>query len=189
MDDDLKTLQAIRAGDEAALIELMERYREPIFRLAYRYVGNPTDAASLAEATFVKVYFNAHRYRPRAAVKSWVFALARNLCRDFLRRERGPRASLSLSAPPRRPGEAVPLGDTLADRAPHSAASAETRERLQEIQHAIRSLPEKLRFPFVFCVLEGHPQETAAEILETSRKTVESRIYRARQILRAELKD
>ena len=188
MDEDLKTIQAIQEGDEAALVKLMNCYREPIYRLAYRYVGNSADATSLAEETFVKVYFNARKFRARATVKSWVFAIASNLCRDFLRRERWSRATVSLSTGIGDKDESMTLGDTLADDESHTAESVESMERLNEIQTAIHSLPEKLRFPFIFCVLEGHPHEEAAEVLKTTRKTVESRIYRARHELQNRLK-
>ena len=107
--------------------------------------------------------------------------------RDFLRRERRQRHSLSLSATRREEDEATPLSDRIASRELDAAQSTQGRELLSELQQAIRSLPEKLRFPFVFCVLEGNSQEEAAEIIKTSRKTVESRIYRARKQLQATL--
>jgi len=187
MDDDLKTIQAIGTGDEAALAELMDRYREPIFRLAYRYVGNPTDAASLTEETFVKVYFNARKYRARASVKSWIFAIAGNLCRDFLRRERRSRKSVSLSTVIEGHDESITLGDTISDVESNTADSMEGKEQLAEIHAAIQDLPEKLRFPFIFCVLEGHSHKDAAAVLKTTRKTVESRVYRARHELQTRL--
>ena len=188
MDDDYQVILAIRAGDESALVELMRRYREPIFRLAYRYVGNPTDAANLTEETFAKVFFNAGKFRPRGTVKSWIFAITANGCRDFLRREKRNRMTVPLD-PRVEQGDGSTFAEVLPDEARNAAAIAVEKERLLEISNAIQSLPEKLRFPFIFCVLEKHPQEEAASILKTSIKTVETRIYRARRELQARLRE
>lgn len=187
MRDDQAIIKAISEGHEDALVELMGQYREPVFRLAYRYAGNALDAANLAEEIFAKVYFNAHRYRPKATVKSWLFTIAANQCRDFLRRERRHRQSISLSASPLSADDPRPLSERIPGTDKDGAESTESSERLDELRRAIRSLPDKLRFPFVFCALEGHSHEAAAEILHTSRKTVESRIYRARKQLQAML--
>lgn len=181
MDEDLDAITAVRDGDEAGLVALMQRYREPVFRFAYRYAGNATDAQWLTEETFAKVYFNASKFKPSGSVKSWIFAIAANHCRDFLRREKRRRSALSLSSAASEGGPTVE--ETLPDPKRDAAASAMEEERLEEIRQAIQSLPEKLRFPFVFCVLEDHSQEEAAAVLGTSRKTVELRIYRARKIL------
>ena len=184
MDEDLATIKAISNGDESALVVLTQRYREPIFRLAYRFVGNTTDARSLTEETFAKVFFNAARFKPRSSVKSWIFTIAANRCRDHLRREKRYRWMRSLSIGFSNDDEKQPDLD-IADQSPNAAESAEGRERIQELQKAIQSLPEKLRFPFVFCALEDHTQDEAAVILNISRKSVESRVYRARRELQA----
>ena len=75
----------------------------------------------------------------------------------------------------------------VSDGIPNPAESAVENERFDAMQAAIQSLPEKLQFPFIFCVLESHSHDDAAEVLSTSRKTVESRIYRARKLLQAML--
>ncbi len=180
-DADLEAIRLASAGDEAGLLLLMQRYREPVFRFAYRYAGNANDAQCLAEETFAKVFFNAPKFKPRGSVKSWIFAIASNHCRDFLRREKRRRVERSFSRSAREDGQAEE--DSLADPSRNAAEAAIESERLEEIQSAIRSLPEKLRFPFVFCVLEDHSQDEAASIIGASRKTVELRIYRARKQL------
>ena len=185
--EELSAITAIQEGDESALLELMSRYRDPVYRLAFRYVGNPVDAKMLTEEIFAKVYFSAGRFKPTGTVRSWIFAIAANRCRDFLRREKWSRRMASLRG---QSGiEEGPEGpDALCDEGRDAAENAMERERLEEIETAIRALPERLRFPFVFCVLEDGSQEEAALIVGTSRKTIESRIYRARKVLQAALR-
>jgi len=64
-----------------------------------------------------------------------------------------------------------------------------SNESLKAIEAAIQTLPHKLRFPFIFCILEGNSYDACAEVLKTNRKTVETRIYRARKQLREALSE
>lgn len=183
MDPDLPAMLKVQAGDHSGLEELMAQHQQAIFRLAYRFTGNTTDAADLAEEAFIKVYFKASQYRPSARVKSWIFTLAANLCRDFLRRNQKQRANVPLFAPTDAANGSIE--QRLPDDSLTPANSAESAEQLHQIHSAIRALPYRLQFPFSFCILEGHSYKACAEVLKVSAKTVETRIYRARQLLRA----
>lgn len=185
-DPDLHALERVRKGEEQGLIDLMARHREPLFRFVYRFVHNEADAAELTEETFFRVYRKVNTYRPRAKVSTWMYAIASNLCRDFLRREKKRRGDLSLQ----RPVDADrkrDLGDRLASDAPDPEAAAVSHETLAAVEEAIHALPHRLKIPFVFCVLEGHAYDVCAEMLGVNRKTVETRIYRARLRLRKAL--
>lgn len=185
-DPDFHALERVRQGDEQGLIELMSRHREPLFRFVYRFVHNQADAEELTEETFVRVYRKAESYRPRAKVSTWMYTIAGNLCRDFLRREKKRRGDLSLQLPVG--GERRrELGDRLAAEGRDPEAEAVSRETLAVVEAAIDALPHKLKVPFVFCVLEEHAYDECADMLGVNRKTVETRIYRARKLLRAEL--
>jgi RNA polymerase sigma-70 factor (ECF subfamily) len=186
MDTDLPSLRKIQAGDEAGLKELMARHREPLFRFILRYLHNEADAAELTGETFFRVYQNANRFRPKAKVSTWMFSIAANLCRDSIRRKKKRRGDLSLHAPIQG-SKSLLHEDGLASGEPspdHAAVSAET---LESVRQAIDALPHKLKSPFIFCVLEEHSYDECAEVLQASRKTVETRIYRARQQLRKAL--
>ena len=88
MDEDLISIQRIQRGDEGGLSDLMLRHKQALFCFAIRYTGNEADAAELTEETFFRVYQNAAKFTPRAKVKTWMFSIAANLSRDFLRRKK-----------------------------------------------------------------------------------------------------
>lgn len=182
VDADFLSLEKIRQGQEAGLKELMERHREALFRFIFRYVQNESDAAELTEQTFLRVYQNAGKFRPEAKVGTWIFSIAGNLCRDAIRKSRRREEAFSLNA-------SIPQGDgsewqeTFASKGNNPEESAVSREALKAIESAIHDLPHKLRFPFIYCVLEDNSYEACAEVLKISRKTVETRIYRARKLL------
>jgi len=185
-DDDYQLVRRTGDGDENALSQLMERYRTPLFHFAYRYTGNYADAREIAEETFVKIYFAAAKFSPRGKVKTWIFTIAANLARDYLRRSRKHRNLRSLEQPIDSEGNAS-LTDVTPAPGPTSAEAAVRSEDLRAVEKAIAALPHKIRFPLVFCVLEGNSYEECARVLGSSVKTIDSRIYRARQRLRATL--
>lgn len=185
--DDYRLLQLAAQGNEEALVSLMGRYKHDLFRCVYRYVGNDADAAAITEETFYKVYLNAGNFSPRGSVKSWIFTIGVNLAKDHLRRQKYRGVTLSLEAETHS-GETRPsLGEIVAGTQRDPADDLVSTEILEQVQGEIRNLPEKLRFPFVFCILEDHSYDDCAEILRVNRKTVEMRIYRARKRLREKL--
>lgn len=189
MDKEIKDealLKRIAEGEETALVTLMARHKQSVFYFAYRYVENEADAAELTEATFFRVYQNAGRFRPKAKVSTWMFSIAANLCRDAIRRNKKRRGDRSLNAPVQG-SDGLEEADAIASGAPNPEEAAKSAETLEAVRQAIHTLPHKLKFPFIFCVLEAHSYDECAKILHTNRKTVETRIYRARKLLREAL--
>jgi len=186
MDEDLSAMQRLQAGEDAALELLMARHKDAIFRLTFRFTGNASDAADITEDTFVKVYFKAHQYKPSAKVKTWIFTIAANLSRDFLRRAKKRRSTFSMHTT-KTNEDAHGIEETLTGNERAPSEQAEMSDQLRAVEVAIQGLPYKLRFPFTFCILEAHSYSECAEILKVSSKTIETRIYRARQKLKSAL--
>lgn len=86
----------------------------------------------------------------------------------------------------------VDTGWSLEEKLPSSLTSPsqniESCEEMMRIHNEIAQLPEKLKFPFIYCILEEHTYDECADILNASRKTIETRIYRARRTLKSKLK-
>ena len=110
------------------------------------------------------------------------------MCKDFIRKNRKRQGDLSLNAKIGENSE-TQRGDTLPSNSRNPEETARSNEDVKNIQIAIHALPHKLKFPFIFCILEDNSYDACAEVLKTSRKTVETRIYRARKLLRAELSE
>ena len=185
-DPDKPLLEAIATGSESALRELIERHQEKLFRFAYRQVRNAEDATEIVAETFVRVHRYAARYRPRAKVVTWIYSIATNLCRDFHRRSKRNRF-LARFWSAAEPFDGRPTIERVQDPAPgadHQLMKAEDEAHLQNL---INDLPIKLKTPFVLHVLEEHSQRACADMLGVSEKTIETRIYRARKRLQAQL--
>jgi RNA polymerase sigma factor (sigma-70 family) len=179
VDTDLPLIEAIQSGDETALETLMERHQTALYYFVLRYTGNEHAAQEVVQETFVKTYFKAASFRPRSTVKTWIYTIALNLCRDAGRR-RARRPDFVLLGPM---GSDGAPGIDVADDAATADEQAARSEELEQLQAAIDRLPAKLRIPLVLCLLEQRSQKEAAEILSTTPKTIELRICRAKKKL------
>jgi RNA polymerase sigma-70 factor (ECF subfamily) len=180
-DPDLALVQDLQAGKDRALNSLMDRHREGLFRFVLRQVRNEAEALELTMETFVRAYFNIGKFRPVARFATWLYQIALNLCRDYLR-SRAYQYSLqttSFGAPVEEGGDPSLL--LAAGGRPDQRA--DRREELIALEKAISELPEDLRNAFILSALEDRQQAEIAELLGISLKAVETRVYRARKLL------
>ena len=181
---DVQDMSRLAAGHDAALNELMERHGEKLFHYLVRSLQNEDDAADLAQETFVKVYQSRTRFDPSQKFSTWLYAIASNLVRDRYRwRSRHPQVSLD--------AESDATGDSFRDSLPGGGPSpnesVQVEERAEAVRVAVAALPEELRQPLLLAEYEERSHAEIGAILGCSAKAVETRIYRARQQLRASL--
>jgi len=178
-------MQRLAGGHDAALNDLMARHARPVFQFLCRMLGNEDDANDLAQETFVRVYQHRGSFKPGARFTTWLYTIAGNLARNHHRwRTRHP--NVSLDAESGTTGESI--GDVLpaSDPAPDSAAVA--TERASAVRAAVAKLPADMREVIVLCEWENLSAAEAAAILGTTPKAIDSRLYRARNLLRDRLK-
>jgi RNA polymerase sigma-70 factor (ECF subfamily) len=153
--------------------EALQRYQRPVLNFAYRLLGDATEAEDVAQDVFVRVHQHWDDYDPRQKFSTWLFAIARNVCLDRLRsRKRRPE---------------VPL-----DAVPEPAVSSrevELNETGRLIAAAVAELPEDQRTALVLAEYHGMSYAEIAAIMKCSEKSVESRLYRAKQTLREKLRN
>jgi len=182
---DRADMQKLQAGNDTALNDLMERHATRVFHFLSRMVGNEDDANDLAQETFVRVFKSCRSFRSGEKFSTWLFTIAANLARNHFRwRSRHPNVSLDAE----NPGTEQSLGGTLPATSPTPNENALAEERAAAVRLAVQNLPEELRGATVLCEWEERSVAEAAAILETTPKAVESRLYRARGVLRERLK-
>lgn len=182
-DEDTALMLRLQSGEDTALNEVMTRWQTRLVSFIYRYVGNQADALDLAQETFVRVFESRHRYKPTAKFSSWLFQIASNLCRNYFRwKKRHP--TVALDAPS---DEGSSLGDAVASEAQSPADSLARNELAAAVRDGIKALPHDLKTAVLLFEYEDLSHEEIAEVLGCSRKAVETRLYRARSILRSSL--
>jgi RNA polymerase sigma-70 factor, ECF subfamily len=177
-------MEKLQTGQDTALDDLMERHATPVFHFLCRMVGNEDDANDLAQETFVRVFKSAKSFRASEKFSIWLFTIAANLARNHFRwRSRHPALSLDAENPETEQS----IGSTLPANSPAPSEAALAEERATAVWLAVQKLPEDLREAIVLCEWQELSLAEAAAILETTPKAVESRLYRARRILRERL--
>jgi RNA polymerase sigma-70 factor (ECF subfamily) len=175
-DDQL--LERSATGDRQALDELFRRHRLPAYRVAYRLLGNEADALDAVQEGFVKVLTNLARFQKRSSFKTWLLRVVCNAALD-VGRARGRREALT--AAESGDGEAVPL--TWDD----PTLGLERDDLRRALDAALAKLPEPQRQTFVLHVDADLSYREVADAMGISIGTVMSRLFYARQKLRAAL--
>jgi len=175
----------LAGGHDAALNDLMERHASRVFQFLCRMLGNEDDANDLTQETFVRVFRFRDSFKPDKKFSTWLYAIAANLARNHFRwRSRHPDISFE--------SETGTPGQTLGHAIPSPGTSPREQmlagERLAAVRAAVGRLPEDQREAIVLCEWEELSVAAAAEALGTTPKAIESRLYRARQALRDQLK-
>lgn len=181
--NDTDLMLQLQRGDDLALNALMTRWQQPLVNFIYRYIGNETEALDLAQETFMRVFESRHRYKPSAKFSTWLFTIASNLCRNFFRwQKRHPTVPLTAETDDSNLAERA-----TADRAASPAEAVEQRERAEAVRRHIHALPHDLKSAILLFEYEDLSHQEIAGVLGCSVKAVETRLYRARNILREKL--
>ena len=183
-EQDAQDMTRLARGHDTALNSLMERHAEKLFHYLVRSLQDEADAADLAQETFVKIYQNRARFDPQQKFSTWLYAIASNLVRDRFRwRSRHQQVSLDAE---NEQTDSI-LKDTLRAVEPLPDQGLQNEERADVVRKAVDALPVELKQPLILAVYQDLHQAEIAVILKCSVKAVETRIYRARQQLRAAL--
>ena len=173
-----------RAKDFAAFEELLGRYEDKVYRLAYRIVRNETDAKEILQETFVSIWRKLDTFKGDSQFGSWVYRIATNAALMRLRAQRR-HPEVSTEELPigylDNYGTPMPAGENWAKRPDDQLQSSELRAH---IQAAVDKLPDIYRTVFVIRDVEGLSTEETAEALGISVPTVKTRLHRARIALR-----
>lgn len=174
-------------GDLTAFETLVKRHERQLFHYIRRSCQRPELAEELLQETFLRVIRYSDSYKPTAKFTTWVYTIARNLCIDRARRQRGP-AEVSLNAAPGGDPEAPALIERLAD--PQARASNVDYQRQafrQRLLDALDQLPEEQREVFVLREFSGLKFHEIAQAVGCKVPTVKSRMRYALEALRGHL--
>jgi RNA polymerase sigma-70 factor (ECF subfamily) len=160
-------------GDQNAFALLVERYKDAVQNLAYRMLGNITEAEDVAQETFVRAYTQLATYKPAHKFSTWLLSIASHLAIDQLRRRR----FLAL------PLEDVPFLEWIVDGGVGPEHSALQGEQQDEIQIYLQKLPGKYRAVIVLRYWYDFSYEEIANALNLTPALVKARLHRARELL------
>lgn len=170
-------------GDSESFNELILRWERPIYSLAYRTIGREEDARDVCQETFLRAFRALPGFKGEAKFSSWLYRIALNLCRDWIRRER----RTPLVAVP----EGVDIQDLAAER--HQTPSVEDlaarAELSREVAAAMELLPTEQRTAIILKEYHGLTFQEIADLMNCPLSTAKTRLYQGLTFLRRKLSE
>jgi RNA polymerase sigma-70 factor (ECF subfamily) len=176
-------IEECRKGDASAFDEVVRRYKDRIYHVVYRFLGNHEDAMDVSQEVFVRAYRGIRDFKGKAKLYTWLYSIAANLARNRLRdgSRRGRNRGASL--------EALEAQRTVAADHETPRSVAADREMEELLQRCLSELPDHYRMTFVLRTFEDLSYEEIAETMGCPAGTVKSRLNQARRMLRERLKE
>jgi RNA polymerase sigma-70 factor (ECF subfamily) len=184
-DPDYFLVLRVQEGNRDAFEALVEKYKQPIVNFATRTLGDPMEAQDVAQNAFVWVFKASVRFRFACRFSTWIYAIARNLCRNELRRRSRHRVDCLRREEVEEAGfarwqwDAAKLGNV-----PEAVFQRELQEKIEQ---ALESLPERERAAILLLRDEDLSYAEVAAVLGTSPAATKTLIHRGRQALKREL--
>lgn len=171
--DDAALVSAALAGENRAFTELMRRHKDAVYRFVRRYVGDADEAYDLVQETFVAAWSALSAFDRSKPMSAWLRRIALNKCRDWSRRRQVRRFFFTAES----------IDSSAREYAAHPATEDARDAQLSALDAGVAALPPALKEPLLLTFFEGLSHKEAARMLNISPKAVETRIYRARQLL------
>lgn len=176
-------VEQCRRGDAGAFEELVRRHANLVVGIAYNILGNLELARDVAQEVFLKIHRNLHALEHPAKLKSWICGITRTTSIDYLRKERVKTISLEEASgegmePTTPPDDAGPFG-----------TSFEREELYEKVLKVLNSLPRIYQEIILLRHLRKMSYKEMSEFLGLSPATIDSRLYRAKLLIKEKLQN
>jgi RNA polymerase sigma-70 factor (ECF subfamily) len=170
-----------RGGDADSFNELILRWERPIYALAYRVIGREEDARDVCQETFLRAFRALPGFKGQAKFSSWLYRIALNLCRDWIRRQR--------RAPTLQIPEGVEPSELMAETGPAESIEdlVSRRELSAVVEEAMALLPDEQRTAIILKEYHGMTFQEIADLQGCPLSTVKTRLYQGLSVLRRHL--
>jgi RNA polymerase sigma-70 factor (ECF subfamily) len=170
-DQDQEIVSKVLRGDRKAFGMLVVRYEKPIYNMAYRMVHDSDDAADITQAAFVRAYEKIESFNPKFKFFNWLYRIAVNESINLINRRKRNR-NIQVDLPAQQP-------------------TPEDDFALSELSHLLQRALMAMSFDHRVVIVLKHllflSYREIAEVLDISEKTVKSRLFSARQVLKKQL--
>jgi len=169
--DDKTLMERCIKGDRQAFEVLLVRYEKPVYNAAYRMLHSRDDARDVTQTVFLKVFERIDQFDPQRRFFSWIYRITLNESINWLKKS----------------NRLDPIDDNLADDSGGPEKEADNQQLSEGMQAALMTISPDYRKVIVLKHVLGCSYQEIAEVLDIPEKTVKSRLYSARQLLKDKL--
>ncbi len=177
--EERELVEQSRAGNQEAFADLVKRYKTKVFNLAFSFTRDQAVADDLAQEVFIKAYFGLPKFRFQSEFGTWLYRITVNHVRDYLREKS------KMSRVPFDDLRQTPSSQEDEITKKEQAQTAEQQRKL--VLQSLQTLPEKYQVIITLRDIRGFSYEEISRILKISPGTVDSRLHRARKMLRKKI--
>lgn len=178
-------IKQVLKGDHNAFGEIVEVYKDRIYQLCYRMLGNAHEAEDISQEAFIRAYVNIDRYNINRKFSTWLYRIATNLCIDRIRKKK-PDYFLDAEV---KGTDGLNLYSQIQSKELTPDEKVVKMELQELIQMEILKLPEKYRSAILLKYIEELSLKEISEVLDLPIGTVKTRIHRGREALRKQLRN
>jgi RNA polymerase sigma-70 factor (ECF subfamily) len=179
-DEDI--IRKILKGDYELYSEIIDRYSNKVYSTAYSYTHNQEEAKDLVQEILIKVYNSLKSFKAESKFSTWLYRISVNSCIDWTRRKKSKAIMTAWSF------EDVNILDSIASDAEGPEEMVLKQEHKEAVRNTVSNLPEIYKTVLILYYFEELQVQEICNILDCPRKTIETRLYRAKNILKAMLK-
>mgnify|MGYP001137493905 CR=1 FL=1 len=177
--EDKQLVRLAQEGSPEAYEELVTRYQSKVYSMALSFTRNREAADDLAQEVFLKAYLALPKFHGKSEFGTWLYRISINHIRDYLRKK-GRAKEVSLD-------DVAEIAFSDREQAERAEMEKETEARRTLVQKFVQGLPEKYRIILTLRDIQGLPYDDISRVLRLSPGTVDSRLHRARRMLRVKL--
>lgn len=166
-------VELICNGNPHMFSEIVDRYKDRVYSLATKLINTQSDAQDLAQEVFIKVFKELHKFEYRSSFSTWIYKVTYNTCMDYNRKNKKWFKLLNFDHETENSVSIINVEE--------KAIENQTQDYLKK---QVFGLNEKYRTVIILYHFEGLSYEKISEILNVPLKTVETRLYRGRKILK-----
>ncbi len=185
---DEQLVELAQKGDTRAFEQLIKRYEDKIFSLAYRILQNKEDAYDVLQETAISAFKNLHKFKFKSSFSTWIYKIALNFALMQKRKQKSLQKKaqmLEVENDDRIP-ESLDMENLkeIVDWSENPHISLENKETRDILAKTLDKLPDKYKTVFILKELEGRSIEEVSKILGLSVAAIKTRLHRSRMYLR-----
>lgn len=178
--DERDLIHQLKNGQESAFRSLVELYQDRVFNTVISITQNSVEAEDICQEVFIEVYQSVAKFRGDAKVSTWIYRIASNKSLEFLRRNKAQKRFAFVKS-------LFGKDDELQHQSvdfEHPGVQMENKERASALFEAIDKLADNQRIAYTLHNIEGLSYQEICDVMDLSKSSVESLLFRAKQNLR-----